>query len=461
MNQRNTPAARFSLRSLSRRPLRTLTGVLAVTLAVTAMPLAASASSATDDPIILNLQSPADSTDAAGKPLEVASQSGGDGEERFEGRTASGVPFVLFAQSALPVEPSTFLKERAADPKLAEELSALDEIPEEYFPESVPGDGPVTFSRGYSADELAFDPALLQPTFAFAVTPTTASFAWEPIEGATSYLIVRDGEKLADLTASSYSDTGLKAGVLYEYELLGLAADGSTVSSRTMPVETIAATDELTGGGTFVPLTYQPYTTAFTYKTFIADAYVPMDGFVAFTCGQWFDTSRYFGGDNRSWAFPTFAAPWESPHYRTMLFVNVNWDNPAPYDVILEGGIGSTKLYNSSYGLIETKTATFADSNFIDTYKSGSYAQTHWQHSVGNPFCALGAITYDITVRFYRSGTIEVVGDREPVPHHEAYGRWDNGSGEFWNTMYQDTNDGFICLLGYCTDDPIILNETH
>src|SRR5690606_38981295 len=121
-----------------------------------------------------------------------------------------------------------------------------------------------------------------------------------------------------------------------------------------------AASDK---GGVVVPMTYQPYTTAFTYKTFIADQYVPLDWYVAFSCGQWFDTSRSFGGDDRSWAPPTFAAPYETPHYRTMLFANVNWDNPAPYDVILAGGIGQSKLYDSSHTVIETKTADFSNTN--------------------------------------------------------------------------------------------------
>lgn len=64
-------------------------------------------------------------------------------------------------------------------------------------------------------------------------------------------------------------------------------------------------------------------------------------------------------------------------------------------------------------------------------------------------------------MRFYRSGTIELVGEREPVPHHEAYGRWDNGSGETWYTMYRDVNEGFGCVSGYCEDGAIYNYQTH
>ncbi len=370
---------------------------------------------------------------------------------------------MLFAQSALPTGPSTFLEEREKEQaQIAAELSGLDYVPEEYFPATAPVSGDYTFSRGYTSDELAFDEALLEPTFAYAVTPTTVSFTWASNSEAKRYLVLRDGVKIVETTGTSFAEDGLSSGAQYRYELIGVDVNGDTISSRMMPVQTLsnnkAASDK---GGVVVPMTYQPYTTAFTYKTFIADQYVPLDWYVAFSCGQWFDTSRSFGGDDRSWAPPTFAAPYETPHYRTMLFANVNWDNPAPYDVILAGGIGQSKLYDSSHTVIETKTADFSNTNLIDTYKAGAYAQTHWQHSVGNPFCAVGAITYDVVVRFYRSGSIEVVGDREPVPHHEGYGRWDSGSGEFWDAMFQRTNEGFDCLVGYCTDDPIIVSETH
>ena len=81
--------------------------------------------------------------------------------------------------------------------------------------------------------------------------------------------------------------------------------------------------------------------------------------------GQASYPNRTFGGDNRSWATPTFSTPWDTPNYRTMLFANVNWDNPAPYDVIIQGGIGPTKLYDNGT-LIETRTATFDDTATLE-----------------------------------------------------------------------------------------------
>ena len=236
------------------------------------------------------------------------------------------------------------------------------------------------------------------------------------------------------------------------------------MTSRSMPIETLGSTSALgsRNEGVVVPMTYQPNTTAFTYETFITDAQVSLGFFATMGCGQGGHDNRTFGGDNRSWVTPNYMTPNDQPNYRTMLFVNVNWDNPSPYDMVITGGIGATHLYDNGT-LIESRTATFENTQIVNTYKSGAYAQTQWKHSVGNPFCNAGAITYDNTMRFYRSGTIEISGWRYAVPHHEAYGRWDNGSGEFWNAMYLATTDSFDCLLGSqkCAPEKISVSKTH
>lgn len=216
---------------------------------------------------------------------------------------------------------------------------------------------------------------------------------------------------------------------------------------------------EASRGSVVVPLTYQQHSTAFTYETFIADNRVSLGFMETIGCGQAGFPNRSFGGDNRSYVTPVIA-PYDTPNYRSMLFVNVNWDNPAPYDMIIDGGIGTTRLYDGTT-LIESRTATFDDTTIDNTYKSGAYAQTHWAHSVGNPFCIAGAITYDVTVRFYRSGTIEIVGWRWPVPNHEAFGRWNIGSGDYWYSMYQASNSGFGCFTGSCGSETINVATTH
>ena len=153
-------------------------------------------------------------------------------------------------------------------------------------------------------------------------------------------------------------------------------------------------------------------------------------------------------------------APSDAADYRTMVFTNINWTNNVPYNVIWSYAVGTTHLYKNG-ALWDERTASADGIVVSDAYQSGAYAQSRWKHSVGNPYCVAGAITYDIVVRFYRSGTIEIVGSRYPVPNHEAYGRWNFTGTDSWATLYQDTNDGFGCLTGACGYDAISVSKTR
>lgn len=356
----------------------------------------------------VNVYAPTESTDSGGDALKFDTRRAApadDGEALYTGTTDDGTAFVLLAQSALPVVSGS--SAAPADPSALESAQgAPGNVPDELLAPYTTADEPAKFSVGYTADELVFDATLLEPQFAFAVTATTAAFSWVPQDDILEWKIVRDGEIQTATTETTWSVDELEAGATYVVEILGLDVNGTVAASRTIPVETLAA--DASRGSIVVPLTYQQYTTAFTYETFIADNRVSLGLMETIGCGQTGFPNRSFGGDNRSYVTPVMA-PYDTPNYRTMLFVNVNWDNPAPYDMVIDGGIGTTRLYDGTT-LIETRTATFDNTTIDNTYKSGAYAQTHWAHSVGNPFCIAGAITYDVTVRFYRSGTVEIVG---------------------------------------------------
>ncbi|MGK2885019.1 MAG: hypothetical protein ACSLE8_09605 [Rhodococcus sp. (in: high G+C Gram-positive bacteria)] len=443
--------------------IRTLVVAVTVIAVATSSGVASSAvAKPAEQPIAVDVGSPRESTDADGRALlfDASARASDRAEEILTGHTESGVPFMLVAQSALPAEIPASTPIVVDPAELAAATAAVGNVPDEMLAAYSTSDAPTTFELGFSADELSYDPEMLDPNFAFAVTATTTSFGWVSNASAANFEVLRDDVVAGRTSEPQFSESGLKRSTAYNYEIVAYAADGSVLSQRMLPIETLGAPVDSDRSQAVVPMSYQPYTTAFTYETFIPDAQVPLGFMETMGCGQAGFPSRTFGGDNRSWATPTFATPWDTPNYRTMLFANVNWDNPAPYDVIIQGGIGPTKLYDNG-ALIETRTATFDDTEITDTYKSGSYAQTRWDHSVGNPFCLAGAITYHVVVRFYRSGTIQIEGWRSPVPNHEAYGRWDSGSGEFWNAMYLDTNEGFQCLTGICGDDTIYLSETH
>ncbi|MGF1428368.1 extracellular catalytic domain type 1 short-chain-length polyhydroxyalkanoate depolymerase [Kitasatospora sp. LaBMicrA B282] len=78
-----------------------------------------------------------------------------------------------------------------------------------------------------------------------AVTGTTgssASLSWNPVPGAVSYDVYRDGT-LADsapVTGTGYTDTGLAAGTTYGYTVASVDATG-TVGDRSAPVDATTA----------------------------------------------------------------------------------------------------------------------------------------------------------------------------------------------------------------------------
>lgn len=137
-----------------------------------------------------------------------------------------------------------------------------------------------------------------------------------------------------------------------------------------------------------------------------------------------------------------------------MMFGNVNWGNPAPYNFIWSRGVGASKIYNNGT-LVKT---LYAESNNMVVKQiqvGSSYAKAYFDHSSSNPHCKFfdanygGTIRYAEWVEYYRSGTVAVDGYRFKAPAHEMYGRFNTASNtEVWKTITRRPNDGFGCLLG-------------
>ena len=70
-------------------------------------------------------------------------------------------------------------------------------------------------------------------------TDTTASLSWSSVSGAGSYNVYRDGGKVASVSGTSYTDTGLNTGTTYAYTVAAVDAAGkagaqpSAVSATT------------------------------------------------------------------------------------------------------------------------------------------------------------------------------------------------------------------------------------
>ncbi|MET8615281.1 extracellular catalytic domain type 1 short-chain-length polyhydroxyalkanoate depolymerase [Streptomyces misionensis] len=66
-------------------------------------------------------------------------------------------------------------------------------------------------------------------------TDTGASLTWNPVSGAASYTVYRNGTKAGSVTGTSYTDTGLSAGTSYTYTVAAVDSSGA-VGASSAPV---------------------------------------------------------------------------------------------------------------------------------------------------------------------------------------------------------------------------------
>ncbi|MFE0451717.1 PHB depolymerase family esterase [Streptomyces sp. NPDC058914] len=93
--------------------------------------------------------------------------------------------------------------------------------------------------------------ALPAPTglVATGVTDTTVGLRWNPVNGATGYVVHRDGAPVATPDATAYTDTGLTPGSSHTYAVAARDADGrtghlsATVTARTTGATAVCWTD--------------------------------------------------------------------------------------------------------------------------------------------------------------------------------------------------------------------------
>lgn len=276
------------------------------------------------------------------------------------------------------------------------------------------------------------------PVSVIATTDKVAAVAWTErefsaqVDGAN--LRSQDGQVVFDVEPNEATSVTLEASEEVEPQL-------DFRRERQLQVSAF-------GGAGVAPLTYQQYTTAYVHKTFIPDATVS-----ALYCLN--APSYTFGGDNRGFQYPTNVdTPWGEPNYRTMMFGNVNWENPSPYNYVWTRDVGASKIYNNG-SLVATLYASTDDMNITGIQVGSQYAKANFDHTASNPHCSFldvnygGAIRYNEWVEYYRSGTVSIDGYRFKAPAHEMYARFNTSSGsQVWGLILRRYNEGFACLLG-------------
>ena len=294
----------------------------------------------------------------------------------------------------------------------------------------------------------------MKPSLAVATTRNTVSLSWRASAPDTVYQVFRDGQILAEDANSEFKEGGLVQDSTHEYRIV---AKGSSPASSSVSEKTLRVT--VSGTRSPVPMAYQPYSNAVEYKTFIPDANITLDIPGAISCGVVGQDGWSFGGDNRSYRMPSASAPAGESQFRTFMWANVNWGNPDDQSLILLKAVGPTNRYRNG-AFVDTRTASSAGMAFQEAYRSGSYAQVRFNHNVGNPYCGIGSIQYNVMNRIYRSGLIEMVGWRFQAPAHEAYARFNTTGTDTWKTLIQRPNGGFSCLFEpACATDNISVSQ--
>ena len=419
--------------------------LLLITAQQSTWPGSASAESVAADADDVSLVDPATAgrVDEAGRELEIEQTAGGAAEQIILARGTGGELTTTVVQS-VPVDAPSTVSRETSDAALTTTTDAPGPVAETITPSL-----------------LSDTPDAWKPAFAYAVSETATTFAWYAASGEFD---VWEGDVLVGTSADGIAVIdGLTAGSKHTFELEGVvdSADGGIPSSRTVPV-ILHDRDSETQRGVVAPMTYQQYTTAVSYRTFIQPASVD-----ASMCNLG-DTSYTFDGDGRSWDLPGIDEPFQAANYRTLMALNINWDNPSPYDMNSVKNVGQsvTRRYG---GIVQATYASMDQMLFTEAYATSGYAQARFDHRASNPHCKLfdvnygGSIQYNVMFRIYRSGTVEMVGWRKPVPNHEVYVRWNRTDGsEYWTSFALRGNSGFPCLLdGVCATDNYNLSISY
>ncbi|GAA3317402.1 hypothetical protein GCM10017710_31620 [Arthrobacter ramosus] len=345
------------------------------------------------------------------------------------GKVGSGAPAKIVIQKAPPMTSGSTAAFAVLEPERqlssppAVEVSSLDE------------------------KDLKFDTSSMRSVSAWAVTPWTASLAWAVPDSSVASKVYLNGSFIQTVKGGRFSIPGLLPATKYVLKVTTpLTTDqGEAESEKTFTLQTLAEI-----GLPVTAKTFQTYSTAFQYKTFIPPARVD-----ASMC-NWGDNSFTFGGDNRGFRSPPVNAPFDTPNYRTMMWANVNWQNPDGQKLVLAKNVGQSITYKNDQ-VYATSYASTANMLFQDGQSAGSYAQVRFKHDASNPHCKLfdinygGVISYSVIVRFYRSGLVEVVGNRQQAPAHEGWARFSTTAGtEQWLNVFQLDHLNFKCLVGLC-----------
>jgi hypothetical protein len=100
-------------------------------------------------------------------------------------------------------------------------------------------------SSSVTAQTTGEPPALQTPNGLTAtdITSNSITLRWEPASGAQTYRVYRNGNKVADVSLTSYTDTGLSSGADYVYQVSSVK--GTEESTKSTEVKATTLTEKV------------------------------------------------------------------------------------------------------------------------------------------------------------------------------------------------------------------------
>lgn len=371
-----------------------------------------------DEPIVVSLDSLDAFEDASGDAVTIFDDQDDPGQRVAAGITASGDPVVVRVFSAPSADPLPL-----PDPKIAEADALVNST----------AVNPGRVEEFDTAESAPVDDAAFEPQLVVAATPTTMSVAWA---SSGAYSVTRQGSSPVQVNGSDFRDMTLSPGSAYTFQIVEQDVAEPTEYTLTVQTPDLAANEASAKAAATAAAAVNPIINVnFAYETFIPQAMVTGSDVYACTLAPGYT----FGGDGRGYETPGWGS-------RTEVYVNSNFSTATQSR---NKYVGTTHLYKNGV-LYEEKTAPSTGIVFSDTQISSTYGQARITHSVANPFCAAGAISYGVLVRQYKSGLAEVIGTRLPAPNHAGWVMFNRIGGVGWQSLFKHNSEGFICLTGIC-----------
>ncbi|WP_143121743.1 hypothetical protein [Saccharopolyspora antimicrobica] len=328
------------------------------------------------------------------------------------------------------------------------------------------------------------------PTLTTIADANQVQLIWDHVPHALEYEVLRNEERLDVTNGNVYIDASVQPGGQYEYKVQALTPEKTPLNKRwpwtgitaqkigpdipasppgdksntgpdgrplpedvdpglvdsgrviVMNAPVAVPTNNSTEQLETVLKQRQEAINAATDSTVRHQAFIPDAKALAWPC-TW-SPNTYFGGDNRG-----FDAT--SSRNRTQLDAFIDWTRREVRQIKYTG---DTRVYSNDGVLQESRNAGTDGMNiyWVPAETTDFQAVIRAEHSVGNPFCTAGAITYDWQGVVYRDGVYTLEGSRYPVPNHGLYVATGLTG---WRIGAELLNSGYECITGICGWDNI------